>query len=168
MTQNRHHRIKAHYGIADYHKYFLKHNDCEVSRSDFGQVLKEYNSFIRDNVSLRGVSYTFPSRMGSVELRKKKSEVTVNEDGSIKNTMAVDWQETRALWKSSPEAKAAKIKMRFENKHSDGFIFKIAYLRSKALYKNKTIYRLRFNRLMKRQLSQSIINKSIDAFVNKY
>lgn len=166
--ERRHHRIKAHFGIGDYHKFFLKENDCEISRADFGSILKDYNGFIRDNISKRGLPYNLPSRMGVIELRKKKAGVSVNEDGSIKNTMAIDWRRTRQLWEESAEAREKKIKRRFVNEHSDGFVFKIAYLRSDALYANKTIYRLRLNRLMKRQLSKSIINKSIDAFVNKY
>ena len=85
MTQNRNHRIKAHYGTVNYHRYFLKNNkDCRVSRKDFGNIIKEYNSFIRDELSLRGISYTLPSNMGIIELRKKKSEVSINEDGTIK------------------------------------------------------------------------------------
>jgi hypothetical protein len=167
--ESRNHKIKVSYGIENYHKFFLKHNkDCNISRKDFGDILREYNGFVRDELSLRGKGYTLPCSMGTIELRKKKSEVSINEDGSIKNTMAVNWQKTRKMWADSPEAKANKVKYRFVNEHSDGYVFRIAYLRTRAKFKNKTIYRLRVNRLMKRQLSTSIINKSIDAFVNKY
>lgn len=169
MTENRHHRIKVHYGTGDYHKFFLSENkSCSIGRADFGSILKDYNGFIRDNISKRGLSYILPSRMGIIELRKKKAGVSVNDDGTIKNTMAINWLKTRKLWEESSEAKEKKIKIRFVNEHSNGFVFKISYLRTEALFVNKRIYRLKINRLMKRQLSTSIINKSIDAFVNKY
>jgi len=169
MTETRNHRIKCYYGVSNYHRYFLKKNpDILVTRRVFGEIIREYNSSIRDDISKRGNSYLMPSNMGSIELRKKKAEVTVNEDGTIKNTMAPNWLETRKLWAENPEAKKANIRVRFVNEHSDGYIFRLAYLRTRAKFKNKTIYRLKMNRLMKRQLSASIINKSIDAFVNKY
>lgn len=169
MTQTRNHRIKADFGIGDYHKFFLKNNKgCDVSRKEFGNIIKEYNSSVRDDLSLRGIAYRIPCGMGTIELRKRKAEVSVNEDGTIKNTMAPNWLETRKLWAENPEAKSAKTKVRYVNEHSDGYVFRISYLRTRAKYKNKTVYRLRLNRLMKRQLSTSIINKSIDAFVNVY
>lgn len=167
MTQEtRKHRIKSHYGASNFYAYYKKTNEDAVPQTIYSKVIKEYNSFVRDNISLKGNSYTIPVGMGLIEIRKQKVEISFNEDGTIKNTLPVNWQETRKLWQDNPEAKEKKIKIRFVNDHSDGFTFKLNYIRSRANYKNKSIYRIRFNRQMKRQLSKSIFANKIDAFVN--
>ena len=166
MTQLiRNHRFKCHHGASDFYFFYKnKYIENTVSASLYSKVIKEYNSFVRDNVSLKGNSYNIPSGLGKIEIRKKKVEITFDENGKIKNSLPVNWQETRKLWEENPEALKKRIKIRFVNEHSGGFTFKLWYLRRRATYKNKSIYRMRFNRQMKRQLSKSIFNKSIDAF----
>lgn len=155
--------------MPNYFRYFKRNNPhSRVTSQVHSAIIKEYNSYIRDNISKKGQSYKMPEQMGIVELRKKKTEIKIREDGTIQNSLPVNWKETNKLWRDNPEALEKRIKIKFVNKHSDGYTFKLCYLRSKANYKNKTIYRLRFNRQMKRQLSQSIFDNKIDAFVNTY
>lgn len=168
MTQTtRNHRIKSHYGGPAFYRFFKKkYPDSEVSGIVYAKIIKEFNSFVRDSISKKGNPYHLPAGIGIVELRKKKVEITFNEDGTMKNTLPVNWRETRQLWDENEKAKEKKIKIRFVNQHSNGYTFKIVYLRSSANYKNKSIYRIRFNRQMKRQLSKSIFENKIEAFVN--
>lgn len=168
QTDKRTHRVKTDYGMFDYYKFFSKNSDIEVSAQSFSAIIREYNSFVRDSLSKKGAPYLIPNKMGLIELRKHKAEVSIDENGKLKSTLPVNWQETRKLWKENPGAKEKGIKIKFVNTHSDGYTFKFTYLRSKAKYKHKSIYRLRFNRLMKRQLSQSIFSNSIDAFLKRY
>jgi len=169
QMNNRNHKIKADYGITDYYRFFKRNNpDINITSKAFGELLREYNGFVRDSLSYRGTSYNMPSNTGIIEIRKSKAEVTINEDGTIRNSLPVNWQETRKLWNENPEAREKKIKIKFVNLHSNGYTFKFLYLRTKANYKHKKIYRLKFNRQLKRQLSQSIFNNTIDAFVKQY
>lgn len=168
IKDKRVHKIKVDYGLYDYFKYYKKNNITSVTAKEFGEIVREFNGFVRDSLSKRGNGYNIPAKMGIIELRKNKAEVTINEDGSIKNTLPVNWQETRKLWNENPEALEKRIKIKFVNSHSDGYTFKFVYLRTRANYKYKSIYRLKFNRQLKRQLSQSIFNNSIDAFVKHY
>jgi hypothetical protein len=171
MTQqtkedNRLHRIKTDFGTADYYKFFIKETGLtHISRALFGKVVREFNGHVRDRISTKGAEYTLPNRTGKIELRKKKTEVKVDENGIVINNLPVNWKATRQLWLDSPRSKEKKTKIRYTNEHTQGYTFRIFYRTSKANFKNKSIYKMRFNRTMKRQLSQSIFAGKIDAFL---
>jgi hypothetical protein len=161
----RSHRVKSDYGMSDYFKHYSIENKALVDEPTFGKIIREFNTNIRDRLSLKGAEYIFPYRLGKIELRKVKTEVKIDADGNIINNLPVNWKETRRLWKENPGAQDKGIKIRFTNEHTDGHTFRIFYMKSKANYKNKSIYRMQFNRQMKRQLSKSIFAGRIDAFL---
>lgn len=165
--EKRNHTIKSDYGSNDYYLFFKKNNQkSEVTRKDYGAIIKEFNTHLRDGLSNKGIDIVMPSRLGRVELRKVKTSVSVDADGNIVNNLPTNWKATRELWKSNEDAKEKNVKIRFTNEHTDGYTFKISYLKSGANYKNKTMYKLRFNRILKRNLSKSIFQGKIDAFIN--
>lgn len=161
----RRHLVKSDYGANDYFLFFKKNYDSKINRQTYGKILKEFNSHVRDRLSQKGAGYVIPKQIGKIELRKVKTELKIDEDGNIINRLPTNWQLTRALWKENPAAKEKKIKIKFTNEHTDGHTFRIVYLKSKANYKNKSIYKMRFNRTMKRDLSKSIFQGRIDAFL---
>jgi hypothetical protein len=165
--EKRNHSIKSDYGSNDYFIFFKKNNpDSKVIRKDYGSILKEFNSHLRDGLSEKGIDIVIPSRLGRVELRKIKTSVTIGSDGEIVNNLPTNWKATRDLWKESPESKEKNVKIKFTNEHTDGYTFKISYLKGRATFRNKSIYKIRFNRLLKRNLSKSIFEGKIDAFIN--
>lgn len=166
--ETRNHRVISDYNVNHYYLYYAKGNKTKVSRGIYGSIIKEFNSYQRDRLSTKGVGIHFPFSLGRVELRKNKSEVKINEDGTIKNNLPVNWKETRKLWKENEAAREKKIKIRFTNEHTDSHTFRIYYLRSKAKYKNKSVYRIKFNRTLKRELSKAIFEGKIDAFLQRY
>ena len=162
----RKHRVKTDFGNYDYYKYFLsKHDNSVVSRAIFGQIIKEFNTHVRDRVSTKGAEYTFPYRIGKIELRKLKTEVKIDSEGNIVNNLPINWRETRKLWEENEQAKENKTKIRYTNEHTEGYTFRIFYKTSKANFKNKSIYKMKVNRTLKRQLSKSIFAGRIDAFL---
>jgi hypothetical protein len=166
MTDQRNHRVKSDYGSNDYYRSFSKNSEFKhIDRSLYGNVLREFNDYVRDGISLKGAEYILPFRLGKIQLRKKKTEVKIGENGEIINNLPPNWKATRELWGINEDAKKKKIKIRFTNDHTDGYTFRIVYLRSKANYKNKSIYKIRMNRMMKRNLSKSIFLGKIDAFL---
>jgi len=167
--KNRIHRATADYGVNDYYREFkLKNKNSKISRKVYGEIIKEYNAFLRDGLSMKGKDILFPKKMGRAELRKSKTEVKIDANGNIVNNLPVNWKETRKLWLENKVAEEKKIKIRFTNEHTDSHTFKITYLKSKADFKNKSLYTIKFNRQLKRDLSQSIFKGKIDAFVNEY
>jgi hypothetical protein len=161
------HRVKADFGSGDFYKEFASDPKMKelVSRVLFGNILREYNGYVRDRISKKGAEYFFPSKVGKVELRKFKSEVKIDEEGNIINNLPINWKATRELWAENKKSKLNKTKIRYTNEHTDGHTFRIFYKRSKANFKNKSIYKMRFNRTMKRQLSKAIFAGKIDAFL---
>jgi hypothetical protein len=160
------HRVKTDYGSADYYRHFIAETGfTHISRIKFGEVIREFNGYVRDRISTKGAEYIIPNRIGKIELRKKKTEVKIGEYGNIINNLPINWKATRELWAESDTAKEKKTKIRYTNEHTDGHTFRIFYRTSKANFKNKSIYKMQFNRGMKRQLSQSIFAGRIDAFL---
>lgn len=163
----RNHKVKTDYGSGDYYKHFIKETEAtHISRGKFGAILREFNTHVRDRISTKGAEYIMPKRIGKIELRKVKTEVKIAEDGSIINNLPVNWKATRALWKESEKARERRVKIRYTNEHTDGHTFRIYFRKSKANFKNKSIYKMQFNRDMKRQLSRAIFAGKIDAFLN--
>ncbi len=160
------HRVKCDFGTGDYYKHFIKETGLtHISRFLFGEILKEFNGHVRDRISTKGAEYIMPNRTGKIELRKIKTEVKFGDDGKIINNLPVNWKATRELWAENESAKKKKTKIRYTNEHTDGHTFRIFYKTSKANFKNKSIYKMQFNRTMKRRLSESIFAGKIDAFL---
>lgn len=160
------HIVNADYGTNDYYRFWKSRNKhVNINRKTYGKIVREFNEHVRDRLSNKGAGYIIPAGLGKIELRKFKNEVKIDEDGSIINHLPTNWKETRKLWNENPKAREKRIKIKFTNEHTDGHMFRIAYLRSKATYKNKSVYKMRFNRIMKRQLSKSIFLGRIDAFL---
>tara|TARA_R110000772_G_scaffold62137_2_gene139641 strand:+ start:3649 stop:4158 length:510 start_codon:yes stop_codon:yes gene_type:complete len=162
---NRSHIVKADYGTNDYYRFYKKKYRTEVSRLTYGQIVREFNEHTRDRLSHKGAGYIIPNGLGKIELRKMKTEVKIDDDGAIINHLPTNWKETRKLWNENEKARQKRVKIKFTNEHTDGHMFRIVYLRSKATYKNKSVYKMRFNRTMKRDLSKSIFQGRIDAFL---
>jgi len=160
------HRVKSDFGSLDYYKHFIKKTGNDhISGITFGEVLREFNEYIRERISTKGVEYIMPNRVGKLELRKIKTELKIDENGSIINNLPVNWKATRELWAESEKSKEKGTKIRYTNEHTDGHTFRIFYRTSKANYKNKSIYKMKVNRGMKRMLSKSIFAGRIDAFL---
>tara|TARA_R110002050_G_scaffold71231_4_gene153151 strand:- start:15049 stop:15555 length:507 start_codon:yes stop_codon:yes gene_type:complete len=166
IEDKRNHFVKSDYGTNDFYRDFKKNNpEIEMTRGEYGLILNGFNSHLREKISSKGAGFILPCRIGRVELRKIKTEVKVDEDGNIVNNLPVNWKATREFWKNNPSAKEEKRTIKFTNEHTDGYTFKVSYLKSKALYKNKSVYKIRFNRELKRNLSRSIFKGRIDAFI---
>ena len=160
------HRIKSDYGNGDYYKHFVKQTGSkDISRARFGDILREFNNHVRDRISTKGAEYIIPNRIGKIELRKMQTEVKIDDDGNIINNLPINWRETRKLWAENDKAKEKKTKIRYTNEHTGGYTFRIFYRTSKANFKNKSIFKMKFNRTMKRQLSVYIFAGKIDAFL---
>lgn len=160
------HRVKSDFGSQDYYKHFVKETGINnVSGLLYGEILREFNGFVRDRISRRGSEYIMPNRIGKIELRKIKTEVFIDDDGNIINNLPPNWKATRELWASNEQARKNRTKIRYTNEHTGGYTFRLFFKKSKANFKNKSIYKMQFNRGMKRDLSKSIFAGRIDAFL---
>lgn len=167
LLDKRNHKVISHYGKNDYYKHYCKTTINPVSKKIWDKVLMEYLSSVANLISQEGCVFNLPSRLGKMELRKVKKEVSLDKNGNIKNTLNINWKETKELWKTNIKAKEKNIKIRYINKHTDGYSFKIVYIKYTANYKNKSVYKMSINREMRRSTGKPILNNKLDAFLLK-
>lgn len=161
----RHHKVKCHFGKADYYKHYAETVDNPMSKSRYYQILMDYLTQIHNAVGNEGYTFNLPIRMGKIQLRKIKDQIKVNEDGSIHNKLTINWKATKQLWAENEKAKEKKIKIRYLNEHTNGFRFVLKYIKYNATYKNKTAYKMSINREMRRSTKNAILNNKVDAFL---
>ena len=165
MTQTRTHKVKSHFGANEYFVYYKK-NGGLLDRKTFGLVLKDLNLSIAEQI-LDGYTFKLPSRMGLLAVTKKKEFVDY-KDGKAVTNRPIDFKSTMDLWEKYPEAKEQKKLVRYLNKHSNGYIYKIAFNRFYATFKNKSVFSIQVNRWMKRGLAKKIFaGFELDALVEK-
>lgn len=165
QTEIRKHKIKCDFGVQHYYRNYRKDIKNPQSRKVYSNVLNDYLNAIRQLISLSGYTYNMPQRLGRIELRKFKKEVFIDKDGKIVNALPINWKATKQLWKDNEKAASKKVLIRYVNEHSNGYVYKVAYLKSTANFKNKTIYKMQLNRQMRRNTEQPILTKKVDAFL---
>ncbi len=153
MTRN--HKIHSHFGANDFYEYY-KENEGTLARKDFGAVLKSINLKIAEQI-LDGYSFKMPFSMGILSLSRRK-EFIGYKDGKAVTNRPIDFKSTIELWNSNPEAKEQKKLVRFLNKHTNGWIYKVAYNKHYATYTNKTVYAVQINRTINRTLAKKLFN----------
>jgi len=164
-TISRNHRIHCQYGANEYFAYYKKHGG-ELDRHQFGCILKDLNLAIAEQI-LSGYAFKMPSRMGALAITKRKEVVTI-KDGKVVTNKRIDFPATLKMWEEYPETKEAKQVVRFLNKHTQGYIYSIAYNRAYATFRNKSVYCVQVNRYIKRKLAKNLFaGFEIDALVEK-
>ena len=167
QTETREHKIKCDYGLPDYRKDYKNSVKEPEDDETYNNVLIDW--LMANQRAIRNFGYIFvlPKRMGRIEIRKTKGEVKIGKDGQVINNLAVNWKATRKLWSENEEAKEKKIKIRYTNEHSNGYIFRPRYMKNTANYKNKSIYRMSINRQLSRGTYSAIVSGKLDAFLLK-
>ena len=153
MATTRNHKIHCSYGSNDYFIYYKQHGGT-LDRHVFGLILKDLNLLIADEI-LSGYSFKMPARMGVLAVTKRK-EFVAFKDGKAVTNRPIDFPATLKMWEDFPETKEKKQLVRFLNKHTNGYIYKIAYNRSYATFRNKSVYSCQINRYVKRKLAKNI------------
>jgi len=149
------HRVHCQYGANEYFAYYKKHGG-ELDRHQFGCILKDLNLAIAEQI-LSGYAFKMPSRMGILAVTRRKEVVTI-KDGKVVTNKRIDFPATLKMWEEYPETKEAKQVVRFLNKHTNGYIYSIAYNRSHATFRNKSVYCIQVNRYIKRKLAKKLFN----------
>lgn len=149
----RNHKIHSDFGSGDFYHYY-KDNGGELPRSSFGRILKNINLGLAEKI-LDGYSFKMPFRMGIISVTRKK-EFIGYKDGKAVTNRPIDYKSTIEMWNANPGAKEQGKLVRFLNKHTNGWIYKIAYNKVYANYKNKSVFSLQINRKIKRKLAENI------------
>lgn len=156
-------KIPAHYGMSDFYKYYKEHSEDPVSPSVYNKVVSLFNEKVIDEIINKSKVYTIPFLRLKIGIRKSKPKIKF-KDGVVVNGNPVDWVTTKKLWETDEEAKKNKTLVRFLNKHTFGYVFKIHALKFAARFKDKALFRFKPNRKFQRDLSKRINDKNKDRF----
>lgn len=153
-------RVRNSWGVYDAYKYIRKQNWYDIGRPvkehEFYSIVRGVNKLLAKEIA-SGHEITFPSRMGSLELRKYEAGVSIVGD-KLRVNYPIDWEKTIRLWFEDNEAKKNKTLLRNEEK----FIYHIRYNKYDANYENKIFYEFTVNRLIKKQLKENIQKGEIE------
>lgn len=157
-------RIKVDYGMPDYYNYFIRENtDITISKVKYNKIISEVNKGIIDLVLNEALEYKIPYIGTTLIIKKDKRKPTI-KDGKVVNTAPVDWVTTRKLWEELPETKEKKLLVRYSNKHTSGYVFRIYFKKFGSHLKNRSLYKFEASRYFKRALSARIKDDDKDKF----
>ena len=156
--------IPAHYGMRDYHTFFCEeYPELNIDKQTYNKVISEYNKYVA-SILIEALEIKLPFKLGKIEILKELRKLYLNDEGKVINTNPVNWKSTLDLWSKNQEAKDKKILIRFNNKHTGGYVFRIYYNKKTAVFKNKKVYFFQPVRILKR----SIATRINDYSKNKY
>lgn len=153
-------KVRNSWGVYDVYKHIRKNKWYDIGRPlgehEFYTIIRSVNNLLAEEI-INGNTVIFPSKMGSLELRKRPRGVSI-VDGKLKNTYPIDWQETVRLWFEDEEERKKKTLLRIEDKES----YHVQYCKKNANYENRSFYDFSLNRKIKKALKQKIDNREID------
>ena len=142
-------KIQDPYNLKDLYEHYIKtvepNSPYAVSYKEFMTILDEYLKEISDGLLAGKAAYKTPFNLGYIEITKKKVDLS--------KLKRVDWKTTVETGKTIYHL----------NEHSDGFDYKIEWLRSQNA-KNSKLYVFSPTRRMKRTLAKLIKNKEFDTY----
>ncbi len=156
------HKVRNSNGVYDAYKWIRKNKWLDIGRPvtehEFYTIIRRVNNLLAEAL-LNGEDVILPHRLGTIELRKYDTRVSI-VDGKIVTNLPIDWDRTLKLWSEDEEAYKERILIKMEEKE----IFKVFYNKRTANYENKSFMQFEVNRDLKRRLKQKIKDKTIDAF----
>lgn len=162
-TKSKENKIKNHFGIANYFKWYTDHNECKVSRQKFNDVCSEFNLGIIDLMLNDNVSYS-PPMVGFTFSIRKSERIPKIKNGRLMNTLPVNFKETKKLWTIDEEARKNKILIRHTNTHTSRHVFSIKLIKVGKVYANKKYYQFRPSRMFMRALAARIFDDTKPSF----
>lgn len=136
--------------IRDSYKLYKRENPNGTDIKTYIYLCNEFNKFLIEKV-LDGEEVSLPARMGYMNIRGRKQNISFDENGNVKG-LAPDWVKTKKLWDSNPDAKERKQIMYHTNPHTEGARYKFYWVKQNVYLLNKQLYSLRLSRQNKRAI----------------
>ena len=146
-------------------KYYTKKSSSyNISESKYRSIVSEFNKLIAEKIVKGPYDFKMPCKLGYICLRKYKKKPKIDKDGGYKYDLPVDWKSTLELWERDPEAAKKKKLIKYLNKDTGGYIFRIFYFKKSANYKNRAVYSFSPVRGLKHLLRDSVRKDITDAY----
>lgn len=160
-------KVRPGYGINDFYKFYSKNYTAKrnkVTSQIYKRIVREFNQSIVDEIIFSNYEFKLPYRLGTFSLRKLKPKVEIN-NGVIVNKNPINIRATMDLWDKDENAKSKRIKIRYVNKHTNGYIFFIKYFKKNAIFNNKSAYSFVFFRKINNQIHKAVTEYNIDTYL---
>lgn len=155
--------IRAHYGMTDYYRYFIKEYNLNISTKVYNNIIADFNEAIMNLIIEENLDYRLPHVGSTLSVRKiKRSPKIIN--GKLHNPTPINWVATNKLWAEDEEAKDKKLLVRYNNSHTSGYVYRIYFKKYDLYYKNKKIYNFKVARDFSRMLGNRINDEDKDKF----
>ena len=165
LNDTRVHKVTGSLGSYDAFKYIRKNKWYDIPRplkeGEFYRIIRRVNDYLAKEL-IKGNQIKLPHRLGTLEIRKKPSRISI-VDGKLITNLPIDWNATLKLWYEDKEAFDDKILVRVENEE----IFKVYYNKKDANYNNQSFYEFKPNREIQRSLTKQIREGNLDAYLLK-
>lgn len=159
-------KIKIDIHTKDFYDYYKEHTSDEnvesafyISQGQYGKFIRLFFEELSNSIIEENFEFKMPFRLGVLSIKKYRS-VIKEKDGKISNHLPVDWNATLKLWESDTDAKEKKILVKHLNKHSNGYIAKWVWNKSKANFKSRYNWWFRPTRTNKQKLKAAIKNNA--------
>jgi len=167
MTKNRLHKgnkIKVHYGIGNYYKFFKQDNpNLKISYQQYTKIIQAFNKELINLIIDGNVEYILPHLGSSLSIKKDK-RVPRFIDGKLYNPTPVDWVATNKLWDEDEEARDKKLLVRYNNNHTSKYVFRVYFKKHIHPFMNKKYYNFQTSRHFARQLAARIKDEEKDRY----
>lgn len=120
-----------------------------ISYDLYVEICSKYINKIIEHIICKGKKFKLPYRLGELSIIKKKINLA-NE----KQYLPIDWANSLKYGKTITHL----------NEHSSGYKYMFYWNKKKALFKNKSCYRLVFTRANKRMLAKLIKSNKVDYY----
>ena len=139
-----------------------------------------YEDFIKEIVHQiieHSFDFRLPSRLGDLGIRKVKIEKTLNDKGEVESkNRPVNYKKTIELWYelygTTDKEELNKIDnkplVRFDNRHTGGYTFYVAWDKSTCNVKNQTKYRFIPCKKFKTLINKISREKNIDYYETEW
>ena len=149
------HRIRNSLGVYDAFKYYRKHRPDDkkfvLTESQYFAIIRQINNILVKHI-VKGDPVKLPYRMGTIELRKYKGSIKLDEHGKVVTNLPVDWDGTLKLWYEDEESYRNKTLLRINEKE----IYKIYWNKEDSNFNNRCFYEIKFNKELKAELKYNI------------
>lgn len=148
-------KIKAHFGMKDYFRWYKKNNNDPVTYNVYSDIISEYNKAVIDLMLNESLEYRIPVLHLLLTIRKEhRAPKIIN--GKLYNNRPINFSKTMALWAADEEAKKNKTILRYNNRHTSGYVFRIYCKKHESGMSHKKLYKFKPSRQFKRDLAARI------------
>ena len=163
VKNHRIHKVRNSYGVYDGFKFYRKTRPKDhkyaLTESQYFSIIRSVNKLLGE-LLINGDDIVLPCRLGRLELRKYKANITI-DDKKIRTNLPINWDETLKLWYEDEES----FKNRTLVKTEEQEVYKVYYNKIIANFKNKCFYRFKINKELKKCLKKNIKEGKVDAFI---